>query len=521
MPRLFPSAWGRARVVIVLLSASTAAALPATASAHSGTHISTPQAHIAIVGPQAHFVKGAVPFVAHFAGKPIRKVVFSVDGHRKWTTARRPFRYRNGGRLNTRKLRNGVHVLSVKGFFSHHRVAVAKRRIDVRNPTKPSKAGPTAPTVPAAFGPPAGGVPGPSVANFNRETYQYSSSLSISQEANRYQVLVLQSTDGPKVAALKAANPNLKIFVYQHPWFSRVGDPHALGVCTSYPSDSLLHPSWFLHDTNGKTVPYSMPGNYEMDIGNPAYQQACIQNAISLAKKWGFDGVFWDGLGPTLTWELPRGTKVPEYSSNASWQNANYSFITTASAALHAAGLEDIGNLCGMTLTPGLWQKWSAPLDGSEEESWTDGGLGLAQQDSAWKQKLANVAWDEANGKYSILHSYNSTQAGNTFGLASMLLVTNGRASYSTSNTNYTSNESSFPEFTTAQQLGAPAGPYSQLSNGIYERAFSNGIVLVNPTNKSVGQFSLGGGIYSGSQVTSATRTGLGPNSSLILLKVG
>jgi hypothetical protein len=520
MPRYFPGAWGRARVVIVLLSASTAVALPATASAHSGTHISTPQAHIAIVGPRAHFVKGAVPFVAHFAGKPIREVVFSVDGHRKWTTSHRPFRYRNGGRLNTRQLRNGVHVLSVKAVFNHHRVAVAKRRIDVRNPSKPSKAPPTAPTAPTAFGPPAGGVPGASVADFNRETYQYSSSLSISQEASRYQVLVLQSTDGAKVAALKAANPNLKIFMYQHPWFSRTTDPNGLSVCSSYQSDVSANPSWFLHNTAGSPI-VSGSSNYLMDIGNPSYQQSCVSHAIALAKKWGFDGVFWDGVVSTLTWELPRGTRVPEYPTLTSWQNAMYSFITNASAQLHAAGLQDIGNLCGMTLTPGLWQKWSAPLDGSEEESWTDGGQGLAQQDSDWTKKLANAAWSEANGKYALLHSYNSSRTGNTFGLASMLLVADGRTSYSTSNTNYTWDESTFPEFTTAQQLGAPAGAYQKLSNGVYERAFSGGIVLVNPTSKPVARFSLGGGVYSGSQVTNATTASLSPNSSLILQKVG
>ena len=82
----------------------------------------------------------------------------------------------------------------------------------------------------------------------------------------------------------------------------------------------------------------------------------------------------------------------------------------------------------------------------------------------------------------AILHSYNTTQAGNAFGLASMLLVANGMSSYSTSNANYTSSENWFPEYTTAQQLGTPTAAYTQLANGVYERQFQNGIVLVNPS---------------------------------------
>ncbi len=52
-------------------------------------------------------------------------------------------------------------------------------------------------------------------ANFNRSAYGYTSTLTPSQEANRYQVLVLQSSDAAIVPTLKAANPNLKILMYE------------------------------------------------------------------------------------------------------------------------------------------------------------------------------------------------------------------------------------------------------------------------------------------------------------------
>jgi len=102
-----------------------------------------------------------------------------------------------------------------------------------------------------------------------------------------------------------------------------------------------------------------------------------------------------------------------------------------------------------------------------------------------------------------------------------MMLVAAGHISYSTSNTNYTNNENWFSSYSDAQALGAPAAPYVKLSNGVYERPFSNGIVLVNPTGVTVPSFSLGGGVYSGSGLTQVSSVTLGPTSGLILIKVG
>ncbi len=132
--------------------------------------------------------------------------------------------------------------------------------------------------------------------------------------------------------------------------------------------------------------------------------------------------------------------------------------LTYAGTQLHSNGLLAVANMGGVAGYSGLWQQWTAPIDGGEEESWTDGKLGLAQQIPFWASKLANAAWSQANGKLVILHSWNTTQAGNAYGLASMLLIAGGSASYSTSNSRYTNCETWYPEYTTAQQLGAPLG---------------------------------------------------------------
>jgi hypothetical protein len=129
------------------------------------------------------------------------------------------------------------------------------------------------------------------------------------------------------------------------------------------------------------------------------------------------------------------------------------------------------------------------------------------------------MSWALANGKYEFVHSYNTTEAGNTYGLAAMMLLANGHVSYSTSN-GATSDEYWFPEYDTAQQLGAPAGAYTVLANGVYERAFDKGIVLVNPTANTIPAFRLGGGRYSGSGKVDIRATQMPPTSGLILLEV-
>ena len=350
------------------------------------------------------------------------------------------------------------------------------------------------------------------LAQFSRETYAYSSALSTQQEATRYQVMVLQSTDHARVGPLKAANPNLKILMYADAFDSRPSDP-GLATCTAYTSDTASHPNWFLLDQNGNRIqPKNYPGNYLMDVGNASYQQACIAHAAALAKQYGYDGVFLDGISAYLSWVVPSSTTVPAYPTATAWQAAETSLLTYAAPQIHSQGLLVVGNIGGGANVPGLWQKWTTPLDGSEEESWMDSNMTYY-----WPQEIADAAWSAANGKIAILHSHSTTETGNTYGLASMMLVTQGSDGYSTANANYTSAESWFPEYQTAQSLGAATSASTKLANGVYARAFAGGVVLVNPSG-STQSVALGGGTYSGSGLASVSNATLGPWSGLVLL---
>jgi hypothetical protein len=358
--------------------------------------------------------------------------------------------------------------------------------------------------------------PGVSPVLFNREVLQYPSPPTASQA--RYNVIVLQSTESKYIPLLRQFNPHVKIFMYMYAMWANAADPTGLELCTALPQD-LANPTWFLKDSSGANLTRS--GNYEMDVGNPGYQQACASHVIALGKQLGFDGIDFDGINTNLAYSLAPGTNpsIPEYPTITAWQAAMYSFLVNTSATIHANGLMVIGNIGGANST--IWKQWNGPMDGAEEESWTDGGLGFLQQVPAWPMKLGNAAWSEANGKIMIVHTYDTTEAGNTYALASMMLVAGGHMTYSTTNAGIASYEMWYPEYSEAQLLGRALGSYQQLSNGVYERRFANGVVLANPTPQAVGTFSLGGGTYSGSGLSGVSSVSMGPTSGLILLRVG
>lgn len=352
------------------------------------------------------------------------------------------------------------------------------------------------------------------LAQFNRETYAYSTTLSTSQEANRYQVMVLQGTDHAQVPLLKAANPNLKILMYSNLLTTNPSDGPAWAECTSYAADNASHPSWFLLDSHGKRIALSgYAGNYVMDVGNTAYQQACVSHALSLATQYKFDGIYFDGAAADLAYAVPAGVTVPKYPTRAAWQPAVYSLLSHATPQIHTQHRLLVGNIGGGATQAGLWQKWTGAMDGSMEESWMDSSVSYF-----WPQMAADTAWSEANGKIALLHSHYTTETGNTFGLAEMMLVARGKSSYSTSNVNYQNSELWFPEYRTAQSLGAATSGSTRLGNGISARAFANGVVLAK-TSGSPATVNLLGGTYSGSQLSKVTRATMSTSSGLILLK--
>ena len=132
----------------------------------------------------------------------------------------------------------------------------------------------------------------------------------------------------------------------------------------------------------------------------------------------------------------------------------------------------------------------------------------------------AAAATDEgrqAAGKYylGITPSPGNDRAAARYGFATMLLAGGGKVQFALHN-DYT-NERWFEEIRLRDRHERRRG--DQGPSGVHRRAFTNGLVLVNPTTSAV-QVDLGGA-YTGSGLTNATGAILPPRSGLILAKAG
>jgi hypothetical protein len=127
-------------------------------------------ARIAISSPHQLIVSGVTAFTARVTGPAVHEVVFKIDGQHRWATVRRPYRYV----VNTRRLRDGTHVLTIQALVGGHRWRRMLKRIVVRNrvtrhpvpaavktiePAPSTAALAPAPTGPAPAGPPPASSP--------------------------------------------------------------------------------------------------------------------------------------------------------------------------------------------------------------------------------------------------------------------------------------------------------------------------------------------------------------------------
>lgn len=329
---------------------------------------------------------------------------------------------------------------------------------------------------------------------FFRAVYDYGGTpLTPAAEGRRYRLMILQQSDAHMIPRLKALHPGLKILMYVDMMSSDPRDPTGVSDAAGYDEAALNHPDWFLKDASGNALVFKdYPTSYVMDVGNGAYQDAGAAHISAQAKRNGFDGAFLDDANASLRWVIAGGsTACVTYPTTAQWQAAVYSFLSNVGPRLHQAGLLVVANIGGSTITPGLWQKWNGPLDGAMEESFTNGGTGGDSiENGRWAAKLAHALWSEANRKISLDHAVTGTRAGARYALATMLLAARGESLFSAS-TGYVQ-EVWWSEYATAESLGRPVGGYRVLRNGVYRREFTNGVVLVNPHERTARRVVLG-----------------------------
>src|SRR5579864_2521495 len=149
-------------------------------------------------------------------------------------------------------------------------------------------------------------------------TMTQTEAVTIAQEFN---VIAAQDSVFPKyVAAMRAANPNLRIVAYINGTF----DLGSGG--TSYPM------SWYETSGTGARI-RSTFGNYLLDPGNPLWQQTVAQQCTAAITKSHYDGCFIDTLG-TAPLDAGYVTGLPmNPATHAVWTGPAWLSATTAIAS--------------------------------------------------------------------------------------------------------------------------------------------------------------------------------------------
>jgi Hypothetical glycosyl hydrolase family 15 len=362
------------------------------------------------------------------------------------------------------------------------------------------------------------------------------SQATINTEAPRRSWIAFNAWEGGYIPAFRAAgasNPYLELYVYKDFSSTRSGDPGPKGETSGallYSWVSANHPGWFL-TRSGQRIPWQgYSHTYAMNIGNPAYQQACRDAIVSDLKKNGWNGVFLDNI----LYSINQYAVAPcdQYSSDSAFQAAYKSAIGVICSGITAAGFKIIGNMSGIRTRPGLWDAYiNAGMAGGFDEWFLCFGDGqeLADYGSPPEGFIAQVnevkylmygAKPYLPGGFQA-HSLTNTQSFR-YAFAGWLLGVSTPAFFSEAPSSYGPPPQWRAEYD--WNFGSFTGPYTTLQPSVYQRIFTNGMALVNAnssgSNVTVNLANADGTVYLDQGGVSRTFVVLPPRTGMALRKV-
>jgi hypothetical protein len=345
-------------------------------------------------------------------------------------------------------------------------------------------------------------------------------SSAVTAQRNSY--VILQAWEAGRAAELKAANPNLEVLVYQNLSAMAQGTS-ATGLSSSgvnYAEANAAHPEWFLQNPAGERI---SEGDYSWlwmaDIGNPGYQQQWTSNVLKLLASGPWDGVMMDDTNTTAKYHT-EPSNIAKYPTDAAYQAAVRSMLAYAGPRIQAAGKLAIPNIGSWSEYPEVAKEWLQYVSGGIDEMFAkwSAAPGQGYRDTeGWKTQIEEIQSTERMGKrfLAITQAAASDTQAIRYGWASVLLAADGHTAY-TAAANYDS-ETWSSEY--EAQIGEPTSSAREMTGGAWEREFTGGLVLVNPTTTTL-KVNFGGS-YSGSGLTDASSATMPPNTALILSGVG
>jgi putative glycosyl hydrolase-like family 15 (GHL15) protein len=305
-----------------------------------------------------------------------------------------------------------------------------------------------------------------------------------------------------------------------------------MDVATSYSTgvtySQALSNGWLLKNSSGHYLINKTYGTYCADVGSSAYQQAWISNVSRyLAARPGIDGIFIDNTISDPKAEC--GGYPAKYPSTAAYSAAMLAFVKTVYSALHAHGYYVALNAGAYipgdstyndgSSTVNWWKELGSYADALMNEYYDETPTGtnqLRSSGTAWYQqwdswqRLIGLAQSTGDDFLGLTKQTCTNTTAMMYGKASFLLEWNGGPSAFMFTCGST--DPANPAWTTS--IGHPVGAKVQVGVG-WQRFYSGGVVVVNPSPTSTQTFSLGGGYVDPSGVTVTTVT-LQPTTAMI-----
>jgi hypothetical protein len=288
------------------------------------------------------------------------------------------------------------------------------------------------------------------------------------------------------------AEPGVRVFVYVNAMLSRPG--------TRFPR------AWYLHDAAGAPVRSQVHGNSLMDPRSTLVyhgvhgwadhvRRTC---AAALRTLHTAQGCFLDMVGPApLRPGYNRGHAVPlDPATGRPFSQAAYLAATGALAQtvqratgrpVIANGVESGGHYFRGTAVLGRY------VSGLEVEHWMGVGDWQAKNPTLWRQNVQMLI-DEGRSRRTLLVNLHPPQSGASgpwpeFGLASFLLGYTGTQYFQYSLGHGDPSWRGLPPGY-GVDIGAPAEHRPTVQgyarHGVYERRYTHGLVVVNPSKRTV-----------------------------------
>lgn len=345
---------------------------------------------------------------------------------------------------------------------------------------------------------------------------RFTSQAAAVDAAKRFDLITFNPSQlGGYGPAMKAANPNLKLYAYLN------------GTFVYKRLAAKVDPSMLSHDSRGNIVRSHGWGNVLADPADPKWISYVEKNCASLLAGTVYDGCYLDMLGTAPLWPgyatgLPINPATHQVWTRQAWLDATSSLASDVAAY---TGKSVLGNGIGngpRYYSPGAPSK--ILLDGTtgaSAEMWlrqAEARLSRWDQPKAWVEDVNMLTDASSTGGLALTitkawakGSVQDKEDARKFALASFLLGNDGHSYfYFTANR---SDPATLDDPLYHMNIGAPVGGYV-VQNGVYVRNFTNGKVVVNPTDSPV-SLDLGAGYRrpDGSYALGAT---LGPHDAQI-----